>query len=188
MKKRTKVILSVCLVLLLITGVSAYAYESNYYHAGETALAVMVYQTTIQVQIDQDGDVIWFIPKDPTAELIFYPGGKMAHTAYASPLGGAMAASYAAEHVDEPDGLVLLAAYFTQNLVNSGLDVLSVYDSEGGVLDMEKYEQCRSNLPLGTSEVVIDGGCHAQFGSYGPQHGDGIPTISGAAITTFAAQ
>lgn len=55
-------------------------------------------------------------------------------------------------------------------------------------LYMEKYEQCRSNLPSGTSEVVIDGGSHAQFGSYGSQHGDGIPTISGAAITTFVAQ
>lgn len=138
MKKRTKVILSVCLVLLLITGVSAYANESNYYHASETALAVMVYQTAIQVQIDQDGGVIWFIPKDPTAELIFYPGGKMAHTAYAPTLGGAMADSYATGHADEPDGLVLLAAYSTQDLADSGLDVLSVYGcSEDGVLDME---------------------------------------------------
>ncbi len=94
-------------------------------------------------------------------------------------LGGAMAASYAAGHVDELDGLVLLAAYSTQNLAGSSLDVLSVYGSEDGVLDMEKYEQCRSNLPAGTSEVVVDGGCHAQFGSYGPQEGDGAPIISG---------
>ena len=73
---------------------------------------------------------------------------------------------------------MLLAAYSTQNLTGSSLDALSVYGSEDGVLDMEKYEQCRSNLLADTSEMVIEGGCHAQFGSYGPQDGDGIPTIS----------
>ena len=46
------------------------------------------------------------------------------------------------------------------------------------VLDMEKYEQYRSNLPTGASEVVIDGGCHAGFCLYGAQDGDGTPTIS----------
>ena len=49
---------------------------------------------------------------------------------------------------------------------------------EDGVLDMGKYEQYRSNLPAGASEVVIDGGCHAGFGRYGAQDGDGAPTIS----------
>ena len=29
-----------------------------------------------------------------------------------------------------------------------------------------------------TTETVIDGGCHAGFGSYGAQKGDGAPTIS----------
>lgn len=93
-------------------------------------------------------------------------------------LGGAMAAFYATSHAGELDGLVLLAAYSTQNLSNSGLAVLSVYGSEDGVLDMEKYEQYRSNLPADTVEVVIDGGCHAGFGRYGAQDGDGTPTIS----------
>ena len=59
-----------------------------------------------------------------------------------------MAASYAADHADELDGLVLLAAYSTRDLTESGLAVLSVYGSEDGVLDMEKYEQYRSNLPM----------------------------------------
>ena len=27
--------------------------------------------------------------------------------------------------------------------------------------------------------MVLNGGCHAQFGSYGPQDDDGVPTISG---------
>lgn len=36
----------------------------------------------------------------------------------------------------------------------------------------------KANLPEGFTEVVLDGGCHAYFGMYGPQDGDGTPTIS----------
>ena len=52
------------------------------------------------------------------------------------------------------------------------------YGSEDGVLNREKYEADRINLPQDTTETVIDGGCHAGFGSYGAQKGDGTPTIS----------
>ena len=93
-------------------------------------------------------------------------------------LGGAMAASYAAKHTDELDGLVLLAAYSTADLTDSGLRVYSTYGSEDGVLNREKYEADRANLPQDTTETVIDGGCHAGFGSYSAQKGDGTPTIS----------
>ncbi len=94
-------------------------------------------------------------------------------------LGGAMAASYAAHHADELDGLILLAAYSTEDLTKSGLTVCSIYGSEDGVMNKEKYDANRANLPDDTGELVIDGGCHAGFGSYGPQDGDGTPTISG---------
>ena len=76
------------------------------------------------------------------------------------------------------DGLVLLAAYSTADLTDSGLRVYSTYGSEDGVLNREKYEADRTNLPQDTTETVIDGGCHAGFGSYGAQKGDGTPTIS----------
>lgn len=76
MNKRSKLILSAFLAILLISVAGAYIYVSNYYHTDETTLAVMAYQTTIQVQIDQDGDVIWFVPKDPTAGLIFIPAAR----------------------------------------------------------------------------------------------------------------
>lgn len=93
-------------------------------------------------------------------------------------LGGAMAANYAAKHTDALDGLVLLAAYSTADLTDSGLRVYSTYGSEDGVLNRETYEADRTNLPQDTTEMVIDGGCHAGFGSYGAQKGDGTPTIS----------
>lgn len=93
-------------------------------------------------------------------------------------LGGAMAASYAAKHSDELDGLVLLAAYSTADLTDSGLRVYTTYGSEDGVLNREKLEANRGNLPQDTVETVINGGCHAGFGSYGSQKGDGEPAIS----------
>lgn len=93
-------------------------------------------------------------------------------------LGGAMAASYAAKRSDELDGLVLLAAYSTADLTDSGLRVYTTYGSEDGVLNREKYDADRANLPQDTCEVVISGGCHAGFGNYGSQKGDGEPTIS----------
>lgn len=93
-------------------------------------------------------------------------------------LGGSMAASYVAEHADSYEGLVLLASYSTADLSASDLEVISLYGSEDEVLNAEKYEEYRTNLPSSTLENIIDGGCHAYFGSYGPQDGDGIPEIT----------
>lgn len=94
-------------------------------------------------------------------------------------LGGSMAASFAAKQ-EGFEGLALLAAYSTADLTNVGLRVISLYGTEDGVLNREKYESYRVNLPQNTAEVVIQGGNHAQFGSYGPQEGDGGARISGA--------
>lgn len=58
------------------------------------------------------------------------------------------------------------------------LDVISIYGTEDQVLSTESYEKYRSNLGKDYQEVVIDGGCHAYFGSYGPQDGDGVPGIT----------
>lgn len=93
-------------------------------------------------------------------------------------LGGSMAATYAFDNADKFDGLVLLASYSTADLTQTDLSVISVYGSNDGVLNMEKYEEYKINLPKNTVETVIDGGCHAYFGSYGVQEGDGIPTIT----------
>jgi hypothetical protein len=95
-------------------------------------------------------------------------------------LGGSMAAVYAGKHLGLFDGLILCAAYSTADLSGSDLRVLSIYGSNDGVLNMKKYEANRKNLPDGFCEEVIDGGCHAYFGSYGAQDGDGEPTITNA--------
>ena len=93
-------------------------------------------------------------------------------------LGGSMAGAYLAEHIDDYDGLVLLGSYSTADLSETGLDILSVYGSEDQVMNRDKYEENKSNLPSDFTEVVIEGGCHAYFGMYGAQVGDGKPSIS----------
>lgn len=76
-------------------------------------------------------------------------------------LGGSMAASYLSRHPDDFEGLILLAAYSTADLKDSGLSVLSVYGSEDGVMNRNSYETYRENLPADFTEFIIPGGCHA---------------------------
>ncbi len=93
-------------------------------------------------------------------------------------LGGSMAASYLADNTNDYEGLILLGSYSTADLSGTELSVLSVYGSEDKVLNRKKYDENKSNLPDGFTEIVIDGGCHAYFGMYGAQDGDGTPTIT----------
>ncbi len=95
-------------------------------------------------------------------------------------LGGSMAATYLSENEDWIEGIVLLASYSTADLSEGDCEALSVYGSEDGVLNKTSYEKYRQNLPEDFEESIIDGGCHAYFGMYGLQEGDGIPTVSNA--------
>lgn len=92
-------------------------------------------------------------------------------------LGGYVAAGYAAEHEDRIDGVVLLAAYPPAQLGDS-LRLLSVYGSEDGELGMESYESAKRYYPKDSTEVIIQGGNHAQFGNYGSMKNDGEATIT----------
>lgn len=91
-------------------------------------------------------------------------------------LGGAVAAICASKHPDDFDGVVLCAAYPTKPLDEEQIE-LSVYGSEDGVLDRGRLEEGRRFAPGESEELVIDGGNHAQFGSYGTQRGDGEASI-----------
>ena len=91
-------------------------------------------------------------------------------------LGGAVAANYASSHPGALEGLVLLAAYPTHPLDGTAEEI-SLYGSEDGVLDRARLEAGRQYAPARSEELVIEGGNHAQFGSYGPQRGDGEAAI-----------
>lgn len=92
-------------------------------------------------------------------------------------LGGVAAAYYAAKNSDALEGIVLLGAYSTKKL-SDRLKTVLIYGSEDGVLNRKAYEKNRENVARDAVEVVIEGGNHAQFGSYGVQKGDGRALIT----------
>ena len=224
-------LVSVILVLAIAVGVCAF-YLGDYYRADTDAIGAFLPQGSSWKE-EPDGNIV-FAPEGATKGFIFYPGGKVEHTAYiplmqacaergvlcvlvdmpfnlavfdmnaadeirkdypqieswyigGHSLGGAMAAAYLEKNYEDFDGLVLLGAYSTSDLSGSDLEVLSVYGSEDRVMDPVKYEECKSNLPEGFTEFSIDGGCHAYFGMYGFQEGDGTPSITNEDQIIFTA-
>ncbi|MCR4790582.1 MAG: alpha/beta hydrolase [Treponemataceae bacterium] len=104
-------------------------------------------------------------------------------------LGGAMASSYINSHADQYKGLILLAAYSTKDLTDTDLKVLSIYGSKDGVLNFENYNKYRPNIITDSfTEIIIEGGNHAQFGNYGKQEGDNDADISADAQQEESAQ
>jgi hypothetical protein len=95
-------------------------------------------------------------------------------------LGGSMAASYAYNHKDQIDGLVLWASYpaSSNDLSSSALKTSSISASLDGLSTPDKIAASRSLLPQNTTWVQIEGGNHGQFGWYGDQPGDNPATIS----------
>lgn len=89
-------------------------------------------------------------------------------------LGGVSASRYAAEHLDKIDGIFFLAAYAEKagSLADSKLPVLQIIASNDGVLNWEDWGKGKRFMPSSTQYVTIEGGNHAQFGSYGMQKGD----------------
>ncbi|MDN4618794.1 alpha/beta fold hydrolase [Paenibacillus sp. PsM32] len=89
-------------------------------------------------------------------------------------LGGVFAARYAAAHLDHIAGVFFLASYPEQkgNLQKTDIPVLSITASNDGLLKKDTYEAARAFLPQQTVYYSIEGGNHAQFGSYGEQKDD----------------
>jgi len=202
------------------TSCTKYGYDTN------DGIVIDIRDTIKGVSVNYAFDgVLEFIPDEPKAGLVFYPGANIDYRCYAplmaklakkgflcilpSPsfdfilmstnvgvklkhqypetdtwyigghsLGGVTAAMCIASNPDEFKGLFLLAAYSTKDLSGSGKQVVSIYGSNDGVLNLAKYEENKKNLPPHTMETVIAGGCHSYFALYGHQDGDGQPTIT----------
>lgn len=95
-------------------------------------------------------------------------------------LGGSMAARFAYDNPDTISGLALWAAYPEGDRDMSGreLAVASIYGTLDGLATVEQVEGARPLLPPDTAWVKIEGGNHAQFGSYGDQARDNAAAIS----------
>lgn len=222
--RKLKIVLMAVLAVIVAGAIGFGVYVGDCYHADDAALAAMEPTDTVAVQRLEDGNIA-FIPGNPQAGIVFYPGGKVQAEAYAPimqdlaergflcvivpmpfnlavldangadgvqerfpaarrwilmghSLGGVMAAGYLDGHARSWDGLVLLGAYSTADLSDDGVTVLSISGDSDGVLDRRAAADNEGNLGEDARELVISGGNHAQFGSYGPQDGDGEASLS----------
>lgn len=94
-------------------------------------------------------------------------------------LGGAMAAQYAQQHADQLRGLILMGAYPAGNtdLKPLKLRVLTLLAERDGVARPAEVRAGLERLPPDTQLTIIPGAVHSFFGRYGPQRGDGAPTV-----------
>ena len=221
MKRYQKILITVAaLILVLSLGIGIYV--GDYYRTDTKASEALLEQLDYRFGIRSGFSEYAPVDGRYSKGIIFYPGGKVEHTAYeplmaacaekgilcvlvkmpcnlavldmsaaadvlalypeieewyiaGHSLGGSMAASFASG-CEEIEGVILLASYSTESL--EGKRVLSIRATQDQVMNREKYEQYRANLPEDATERIIEGGCHAGFGCYGPQDGDGQPTIS----------
>ena len=87
-------------------------------------------------------------------------------------MGGAVAAMYAVNHVNEINAIIMLAAYPPQKMPVNQINIV-LYGTEDQILSMEKIEEGWDLVDGPYYENVILGGNHANFGNYGKQPGDG---------------
>lgn len=95
-------------------------------------------------------------------------------------LGGVAASKHVSDNPEAYDGLILLASYPQRSIDLTEWDepVLSISASNDEVMDEDLYGDAFENLPESTARYEIQGGNHANFGSYGKQRLDGVATIT----------
>jgi hypothetical protein len=98
-------------------------------------------------------------------------------------LGGTVAAMDAEAHdadaASPVTGLMLYASYPASDISSTLTSkVLSLFGTNDGLATPSDIDASRANLPAGAVFTPIEGGVHAFFGDYGPQPGDGSPTIT----------
>ena len=79
-KKKKTMALCITAALLLLVGVCAW-YLGDYYPADEAAIQVLAPEAAPEMQEAENGNLLW-VPENPTAGFLFYPGGKVDHRAY----------------------------------------------------------------------------------------------------------
>jgi hypothetical protein len=95
-------------------------------------------------------------------------------------LGGASAGIFAEANPAALDALVLWDSFppDSADLSESSLSVLSIYGTTKGFPNTDNFDSKRDLLPDTTQFTAIEGASHAQFGDYGPQKGDVVPSLT----------
>ena len=227
MTKKKRIILSVSLGILeiiVIVALLLISYLGSSYKANDSEVNTYLKESNVTIK-ELDRRTTAFVPENPKAGFIFYPGGKVEAEAYhplmaecakndilsiivempfnlavfningangikeqypeiekwyigGHSLGGSMASSYLSKNQDDFCGLILLGSYSTVDFSDTSLKVLSIYGEKDEVMNREKYEKYKTNLPAYYTEHIVIGGNHAGFGMYGEQLGDGEATIT----------
>lgn len=90
-------------------------------------------------------------------------------------LGGAMASSYVNSTHNNISGLIYLSSHSPKEI---HVPVLSIRGTNDGVINLTSYDNAKSLMKSNFTEVIINGGNHAQFGYYGFQSGDNQANIT----------
>lgn len=98
-------------------------------------------------------------------------------------LGGTIAAMDAEAHdtdvVAPVAGLMLYASYPASDMRTTLTgEVISILGTNDGLATPARIGESQSDLPESAEFVPVEGAVHSFFGDYGPQPGDGTPTIS----------
>lgn len=147
--------------------------------AYEAKLSGLVAEDGMTVVITRPWLNLAFFDPRPLSDFTSAAPGVDAWLVGGHSLGGVRACQLA----PDADGLVLFGSYCANDLSDSGLPVLSISGAEDGLSTPEKIQDARGMLPADAAFVEIAGAAHASFGDYGPQAGDGTPTIDDADMT-----
>jgi hypothetical protein len=95
-------------------------------------------------------------------------------------LGGASAAIFAENNSERIDAIALWDSYppDSADLSDNTISVLSIFGTTNNFPNTENFNDKKHLLPADTIFIGIEGASHAQFGDYGPQEGDVVPSLS----------
>jgi len=93
-------------------------------------------------------------------------------------LGGVVATRYMVSSNHKFDNLIYLASYSDKDIKGMDLNVISIQGTLDGVINKKSIEESHEYMPSSFHELWIEGGNHAQFGSYGKQEKDNDATIT----------
>lgn len=147
------IVVPLAAVFLLVTGI--FIYIGNYYHAGETAMALIEApsaESGVTIHIDEEGRTAFVPEVQSETGIIFYPGGKVQAESYAPLLQAlaeegilsvlvAMPANLAVLDVDGADGIVESYGYVDEWYMaghSLGGSMAASYladQEEGGIFD-----------------------------------------------------
>lgn len=167
------------LVFLPGARVNPHAYATSFADTvAETGLSVLIPRPWWNLALTDPRDVDDFAPLLPGVEITMVGGHSM---------GGVRACTLA----EDPSisHLFLAASYCANSLAQRPVNVLSLHGSRDELIDPQAVADARALMPSDYLEVTIEGASHASFGDYGPQAGDGVPTVTrGQAIAAVSEQ